>query len=447
MDYKPSNYISDTSKEYAIYVAQTRAIPRVSDGLKDGQRKALWLCRNKSDKIKTVALAGSMIAEELFYHGDSSASETISALAAPYINNNCFLDGIGSFGSKLSPRAWGAPRYTYVKRNSAAQDILFSDLNIIPLADNYDGSNQSAETFLPLIPTVLLNGVSGVAVGWSTEILPHKLSDLVEACVCVLDNKKIKQLKPYYNNYDIDIENIENNSWTLKGKIKILDHARVQIQEIPPGLKIEKLKEHLDDLEEKEKIQNYIDKSTEEINLVVQFKRGTTKDFNEDQLIDLFKLKTRITERIVVLDWQGKGIRTYENPESLVVEFVDWRLGWFYKRYQNLLNIAKLDLNYALAIKECFDKKLPDQLRDIASKKELTNLVDDITRKFSLTSEEVDRIVSMPLYRWTKEHFIKIKEEIVKQQDLVKEYTNILKDEQKIKDIFKNELLDLKKKY
>lgn len=447
MTHNSSEYMSSTSKEYATYVAQNRAIPRVTDGLKDGQRKMLYLMRNRADKIKTVALAGESIAQELFVHGDTSASETISALAAPFINNLCFLDGVGTFGSKISPRAWGAPRYTYVKRNSAAQDILYADLDIAPYVDNYDGSNQSVETFLPLIPTVLLNGVSGVAVGWSTEILPHKLTDLVDSCISAIDEKKIKSIKPYYSNYDIDINHIENNSWSLNGKVTIVDHATVKISEIPPGLKIEKLKEHLDDLEEKEKIQGYIDKSTETINIVVQFKRGSTKDYTVDSLIEMFKLRVRTTERIVVLDWSGKGVKTYDAPELLVTDFVAWRLNWFLRRYQNLLNLTNNDLNYTKAIKECFDKQLPDQLRGFQTKQDLVDAVKLITAKFNLTDEQVDKIVSMPSYRWTKENYTRVLDEIKSLTDLVVDYTTILNDKQKIKDIYKTELLAMRKKH
>ena len=285
-----SEYISKTSREYAIYVAENRAIPKLSDGLKDGQRKALWLTRYKHDKIKTVALAGSMIAEELFVHGDTSASETISALAAPYLNNICYLDGIGEFGSKITPNSWGAPRYTYVKRSKAAQDILYSDLDIVPMMDNYDGSNQSAATFLPIIPTVLLNGISGIAVGWSTEILPHKFSDLVNGCLSILEGKQVKQLRPYYDNYDLSIEHIENNSWLMRGKIKIQDSITAIVTELPPGLKLEKFREMLDNFEENDTIQGYTDKSTKQICVHINFKRAFLKTQTEDSLIDLFKI-------------------------------------------------------------------------------------------------------------------------------------------------------------
>ena len=447
MTEQPSDYVSRTSKEYALYVAQTRAIPRVTDGLKDGQRKALWMIRNKSDKIKTVALSGSLIAEELYVHGDASASETISALAAPYINNICFLDGIGAFGSKISPRAWGAPRYTYVKRNNVVQDILLADLDVTPLIDNYDGSNQSAETFLPLIPTVLLNGVSGVAVGWSTEILPHKFSDLTDSCISVLDNKKIKPLKPYYSQYNLDINHIENNSWTLNGKVEIIDHNTAKITELPPNMKIEKFKEFLDELEEKEKIQNYIDKSTEEIDIRVQFKRGLLKSVTTDQLVELFKIRTRVTERIVVLDWNGKSIKQYESPEPLIKDFVEWRLGWYKKRYERLLDDTAELLKFEDALKLCFDKKLPDKLSSFKNKQEVLDEVQKITKLSELSDKQIDKIVSMPSYRWTKESYTETLLEINRLTDFINSYLEILSDEQNIKNIYKDELQMIRKKY
>jgi len=168
-----SDYIKDTSRDYSIYVCEQRAIPNVSDGLKDSQRKALWTIRNKSEKIKTISLAGEMISGGLYLAGDTSAAMAISMLAAPYVNNVTLLDGIGAFGTRVAPvEGIGAPRYTYVKKNKSSDMLLYKDLDIVPVKDNYDGSTKQPEHFLPLIPLVLLNGVSGIAVGWSTDILP-----------------------------------------------------------------------------------------------------------------------------------------------------------------------------------------------------------------------------------------------------------------------------------
>ena len=441
-----SEYISKTSREYAIYVAENRAIPKLSDGLKDGQRKALWLTRYKHDKIKTVALAGSMIAEELFVHGDTSASETISALAAPYLNNICYLDGIGEFGSKITPNSWGAPRYTYVKRSKAAQDILYSDLDIVPMMDNYDGSNQSAATFLPIIPTVLLNGISGIAVGWSTEILPHKFSDLVNGCLSILEGKQVKQLRPYYDNYDLSIEHIENNSWLMRGKIKIQDSITAIVTELPPGLKLEKFREMLDNFEENDTIQGYTDKSTKQICVHINFKRAFLKTQTEDSLIDLFKIKSRVTERIVVIDLSGRAVKVYDTHHQLFDEFVSWRLEWYVRRYEDLLAKAQEDLIYANAIKMCFEAGFASKLQTFQNKKEVYDWVMKLLSS-KLKDEHINRIISLPSYKWSKENYNQVIDEIKDLKILEKSLFDTLNDGEKIIAIYKDELLNLKKKY
>lgn len=446
-----SKYIDRTSREYSLYVNEVRGIARIADGLKDGQRKALWLIRNKADKIKTVALGGQMIAEELYVHGDASANKSISELAAPFKNNICFLDGIGTFGSKLAPDAFGAPRYTYVKRSKAAEDILFTDLDIVPMMDNYDGSNQSASHFLPLIPTVLLNGVSGMGVGWSTEILPHSIGDLIDACIATLDDKKIKKLKPKFENYNVDISNIEGSSWNITGKVKVVDHSNVIIEELPPGLKIEKLREHLDKLEEEDKIAGYVDKSTDRVDVRVQFRRGRLADIigndSEESLIKFFKLRVRLTERLVVIGWDGKTIKTFDAPEDLVKEFVPWRLKWFVNRYQRLLDITTKDLLYFKTLKMCFDSNLIGSLQTLKSKQDVIDWVQRVTKSLKPLDEHVNKIVSLPSYKWAKEGYQEVVDEIKSLEITQQNYKDILASDEKMRSIYRDELLSLRKKY
>ena len=138
--YLTTDYIKSTSRDYSIYVCQTRGIPSVCDGLKDAQRKALFVIKPKADKIKTISLAGEMISQNVYLHGDASAAETLSLMAAPYCNNIPLLHGIGAFGTKIGPTDWGAPRYTYLKRNAHTDALVFTDYDIVPLKENYDGS-------------------------------------------------------------------------------------------------------------------------------------------------------------------------------------------------------------------------------------------------------------------------------------------------------------------
>lgn len=442
---KSSEYIKDTSKEYSIYVCSNRAIPSVTDGLKDGQRKFLWLMRNKADKIKTVSLSGLSIQEELFLHGDSSASDTISGLAAPYLNNITFLEGIGTFGTKVNPSAFGAPRYTYVRRNKAAENIIYTDLDVVPLKDNHDGSNKSAQTFLPIIPTVLLNGVSGIAVGWSTEILPHKLEDLIDGCINVLDNKKVKELKPFYNNYNVKINRIEGNSWEMIGTIDIVDTSTVRVIELPPDLNLEKFKDRLNTLEDEDKIRGYTDKSTDQINITIDFKRGSVKDMTPEQIIDLLKLRSRRTQRIVVIGWDSNSIQQYDKPEELVKDFVNWRLTWYTKRYEYLLELDEYELNFQKALKECFDKKLPAKILSIKTRELVKKTIEQTTKAFNLDDQQAEKILNLATYRWSEEYYDECIKRIKELEANIKTYKRILKNPQEIRDIYKEELVNLKK--
>lgn len=441
----PSEYVDITSKDYAIYVAENRAIPKVTDGLKAAQRKALWLMRNKAEKVKTASLAGEMIQSGLYVHGDAPAAEAVSALAAPYINNLPLLEGKGTFGTRVAPSAWGAARYTYVKRSKVAQELLYKDLDIVPLVDNYDGSTKEPDHFLPLVPIVLLNGISGIAVGWSSEILPHKLEDLVDACTKVLQGKKVPELIPTYSKFNIRTKRIEGNSWEFSGMVDIVDTSTARVIELPADLSLEKFKSKLDDLEDQGKIKSYIDKSTSQINVTIKFKKGSIKGWSEEKLLNLLKLKSKKTQRIIVIDWNGTSIRQYERAEELVKDFVEWRLTWHRKRFENLLANARDDLNFYRALEECFKQKLPEQILTLKTRKDVKNKIIQITKKFKLTDEQTERIVVIPSYRWAKDSLKEIKEKIKDIKLQIKEYEEILKDQNKLKNIYKEELKEIKK--
>ena len=446
MTQNSSNYILDTSREYSIYVCESRAIPKVADGLKDAQRKALWLLKSRSDKIKTVSLAGEMISSGLYLHGDASAAGAISMLAAPYVNNVPLLDGIGSFGTRVAPvEGIGAPRYTYVKRGKAAMELMFPDMDIVPVKENYDGSTIEPQHFLPLIPTVLLNGVSGIAVGWSTEILPRSFKSLVQATLDVLDGKKIKRISPSYELYNVGVKHLEENSWEFTGKAEIVDTSTVKITELPPELTLEKFKERLNSYEDDNKISTYTDRSTDTIDITIKMARGTVKDWNEARAIDYFKLRQKKSERIVVVDWNGKSIRQYETAEKVIEDFVAWRLGWYVTRYQNKVDKDSYELGFWEGVKLCFDDKLPARLGTIVDRASLDADVQTVTAKLKLDDKRVDRIVNLPAHRWTKDAYKQVLERIKELKANIKEYNRILKDPEVRKNLYREEVEALKK--
>lgn len=460
-----SDYINTSSREYAIYTAQNRAIPSSCDGLKDGQRKALWLMRNKSEKIKTVSLSGEMISANIFLHGDVSASDTISRLAAPYLNNIPLLEGLGAFGTRVSPDGWGAPRYTYVKKNKATELLLYTDLDIVPLKPNYDGSVMEPANFLPLIPLTLLNGMSGIAVGWSTEILPHSLKDIVSATLAVIDGKPVPMLIPQFDYLQTTVKSLGDNAYEFVGKIMIEGDNLVRVTELPPDMSLEKFKARLNQMEDDDQIHSYTDRSTKLINIEIRFKRGVISGkpasteivngkkvkvpavaaWTEADAIAFFKLKSKTTQRIVVLDFNNTSIKQYDHVEDLVKAFVDWRLTYYALRYTKMRDDLLRELNFACGIQACLKGGLPKWLPSADNKSAVDVKVRDLTAKIALTDDQIERIVSLPTYRWAKDAMEKVEGEIQTLSEQIVEYEAILADPVKIRQIYRKEVAQLLK--
>lgn len=440
-----SNYILETSREFSIYTCEHRAIPKW-DGFKDSQRKVLWLIKDKSEKIKTVSLAGEMISSGLYLHGDASAAGAISMLAAPYCNNVPLIEGVGAFGTRVSPvEGIGAPRYTYVKKNKLTNELVFSDLDVVPLKENYDGSTVEPVSFLPLIPLVLLNGVSGLAVGWSTEILRRKFSDLVDATIAALDGKKVKQLIPHYSLFDVKVNHLQDNVWEFTGKVKILDSSTIHITELPPDLTLEKFKQRLNALEDNGTINTYVDRSTKTIDITVKYARGTLKDKTEEDIISQLKLKQRATERLVILNPEGTSIIQYETAEKLVEDFVVWRLGYYTVRYQKKKDDDSYELIFWKGVKACFDKNLPARLPKKLNRDDIKSDIHDITKTIGLDDDQLNKIVNLPTYRWAKDAYQNVIDMIAKLEQNIRDYNAILSDPNALKQLYKTELQDLKK--
>jgi DNA gyrase/topoisomerase IV subunit A len=386
-----------------------------------------------------------MISSNRYLHGDAAAADTISLMAAPYCNNVPLLGGIGAFGTRIGPTDWGAPRYTYVKKGSHTDALIYQDYDIIPLKENYDGSVMEPKHFLPLIPLVLLNGVSGIAVGWSTEILPRSLSGLIDATIAAIDGKKkLPELLPAYEYLQTTVRGIGDNAFEFTGKV-VIDGSTVIVTELPPDLSPEKFKARLNKMEDEEQIQTYIDRSTKDIRIEVRFKRGTINGWTEARAIEFLKLKSKTTERLVVLDWDGNNIKQYSDAETLIRDFVEWRLGFYTIRYQKLISDATRELNWNLALKACYDKGLPGFLPKAENKAEIIGKIITMTAKINIDDGQRDRIAGLPSYRWAKDSYDEVVKKISDLRDVISGYEAILADPAKLRAIYKQEVLALRK--
>lgn len=439
-----SEYIKKISKEYALYVCENRGIPNIGDGLKSVQRKMLWTIKNRGDKIKTISLVGAAIEDNIYVHGDAAGSTAVSQMAAPYKNNVCLIDGIGNFGSRINPEGWAAPRYTYVKKNKITEKLVYTDINIVPLVENYDGSTMEPEMFLPLIPLILLNGVSGIAVGWATEILPRSYKNIVQACIDELKGKRLKRILPSFDYLDCDVSQIDHNSYEISGKIKKIDSSTVSVIELSPFISLEKFKENLDALEEKGIINSYQDKSTKTINVIVKYPRGSVKNKSDEDIIRELKLVQRKTENLVALDFNTGTPIQYKDEIHIIKEFVEWRLLWFTLRYEKIIEDDEYELTYFKGLKTCIQKKLSDKINKLKSKQLLKDEVNTLTSN-SLDDKQVERLVAIPFYKWTSDFINEVNDKIKKLEDGISKNKEILSDDENLKQIYISELEELKK--
>lgn len=445
MKFSPSQRINEDSREFALYTLNNRAIPTVTDGLKPVQRIILWLIRN-APKNKTFALVGKVMESKLYVHGDASVDDAIGKLAAPYNNNIPLVEGIGAFGTRVAPvEGIGAARYTSVQPAKFADAALYGDIDILPMAKNYDGSAVSPATFLPLIPLVLLNGVKGIATGYSTDILPRRLDDLIDATLRAIDGKPVKKMTPFWNRYDFQINELEDK-YEVIGKFKRDGTSRVIVTELPPNIDLEGYREHLIELEESDKINDWTDSSTDQINIMVKFKRGSLAEMTDEELIKMLKLRTTRTERIVVLDFDGKP-RLYESAELLVQEFVNWRLQWYVPRYERELEVERNRLTYWFSLHACMEAGLSKEFAGFKAKAGLKERITAIltAEEIPVVEENVEKISQLPAYRWTEEGraevAVKLQECIARIDDI----EDILAKPERRREIYRTEVAALKK--
>lgn len=179
--------------DYSMYVILDRALPNIADGLKPVQRRIVYamseLGLKATAKYKKSARTVGDVLGKFHPHGDSACYEAMVLMAQPFSYRYPFVDGQGNWGSPDDPKSFAAMRYTEA-RLSAYADVLLGELlqGTVDWVDNFDGTLQEPSLLPARLPNILLNGATGIAVGMASDILPHNLSEVADACVHLLDN-------------------------------------------------------------------------------------------------------------------------------------------------------------------------------------------------------------------------------------------------------------------
>lgn len=438
-----TEYLDQDYGNYAKYVIEHRAIPSVIDGFKPTQRKVIHIASkvwkgSNNKPLKIFQLGGKVASDANYHHGDASLSSAIVGMAQSFKNSMPLLDEIGQFGSLRSPEA-GAPRYISTKLNENFK-LLYKDFEL--LDSRYEeGIEIEPSFFLPIIPTVLLNGGSGIAVGFATNILNRNPVDLIESCIKELSNKRYDEPKPWYRGFtgSCNRDEVNSSTWILKGAYEVKNTSTVHISELPPSVTYEKYDKYLISKEDSKEIATYDDNSKSNIDYTLKFRRADLDKLIKSKRLDRFlKMEEKQSENLTMLDEHGK-LKIFDNVKDIIKYFVNFRLKYYDKRKDYLIKTLKEQL-IVLSNKAAFIKAIIDERLKINNVPKKTIVMWLSNANFNKVDDSYNYLLSMPIHTLTKEKY----EELLSQKAIQEKELDIVKSTLPI-DMYKKDLGDLKK--
>lgn len=369
---------------------------------------------------------------------NSSLENAIITMAQRFKNNMSLLEEIGQFGSLRSPDP-GAARYIGTKLNKNFR-LLYKDFELLDYKEE-EGVEIEPKFFLPIVPTILINGSSGIAVGFSSNILNRNPLDIISACESVIKERKISDVKPHNNFFTGDyVQDTENHKkWFIRGKVDVINTTTVKIKELPPSMTYEKYEDILDLLVESKAIVSYEDNCKDSIDYTVKFTRESLSQLTEEKILRTLKLEETETEIFTTLDETGK-LRIFETSKDIIEYFVKFRLTYYIKRKVYLLDKMRYDLK-VLANRGRFIKFILDNKLEIKGRGKDDIINDIIKLGLEKIEDSYDYLLRMPLWSLTKELFDKLKEDYKSKKVDIESLLLV-----EPKDMYLDDLSELKKK-
>ncbi|HMA99766.1 MAG TPA: DNA gyrase subunit A [Spirochaetota bacterium] len=438
--------LNNDQKRYSRYVCDSRAIPNEIDGLKPVQRRILWTMWNSVARkyyTKTVKIAGLVMGYHP--HGDAAITDAISAMAQDFTfaNNYPLVAGEGTFGDVLDPKAVASPRYTEVKISDFALDAgLFESIPDIDYTANYDETSREPVYFVPKVPLVLLNNITGIATGFRCHIPGHKLTDIVNSMIKVLKKRSPGAIKPWYKNFSGKSSYWRNDNgfmvYTTGFGFKKKDKT-FYLTAAPQSWHREKVINLLDDIISRKNtpVKNYIDHSTSNYKIELVLKKGSR--MTSAGLQEIFaKVNNEIIVQNVITD---EGKLKNDSTAQIIKNFCRRRKIHLVRRFKRLaaLESEKISKNNELIrfIKEKWNQKV----LNIKNRKQFEGRLKRAKFKY------FEWLSSIPVYRMTIEEVAKCRKAITEAKKMLKYYQGLYKQNSKLNKFIIDEITALKDKW
>ena len=498
-DVRPISIVDEMKRsylDYAMSVIVARALPDARDGLKPVHRRILYSMHEQGhlpDRkyVKSARVVGDVMGK-YHPHGDSAIYDALVRMAQDFSMRLPLIDGQGNFGS-VDGDPPAAMRYTECRLAQPAMALLDDiDKDTVDFQENYDGNEKEPVVLPARFPNLLANGAGGIAVGMATNIPPHNLGEIIDACVALIDDPalSIEDLIKIVPGPDFPTGatilgrqgirtayHLGRGSIVMRGKVEIetlrREREAIIITEIPYQVNKAHMVERIGELVREKKIDGIADIRDESdrqgYRVVVELKRDAMPDVVLNQLYRFTPLQSTFGANMVALDGGRPLVMTLKD---LLAAFVAFREEVVSRRTKFLLNKARdrahVLVGLALAVAN-IDEVIrliraapdPNSAREALMEREwpaatvaaLIELIDDPRHKVSATgtakfsAEQAKAILDLRLQRLTALGRDEIKEELDKLAAEIRDYLDILRSRARILAIVKDELAAVKAEF
>ena len=462
--------VQDSFLDYSMSVIVARALPDLRDGLKPVHRRILYSMFDSGytpDKQyrKCARVVGDVMGK-YHPHGDSSIYEALVRMAQDFSYRHMLIDGHGNFGNMDGDGA-AAMRYTESRLSKISlellRDIKKDTVDFIP---NFDETEKEPSVLPSRFPNILVNGTMGIAVGMATNIPPHNLGETIDACVAYIDNHDItiSEMMEYIKGPDFPTggiilgnSGIKKAYETGRGTITIRCKATIEegngrskivISELPYGINTLDLKTKIGELVRDkvlEGIADYHDATSIEkgVNIIITLKKEANANVVLNNLYKHTALQSTFGIIFLMLD---NGTPKTLNIKEIISKYIDYQKEIIIRRTKFDLNKAEERVHILEGYKIALDN-IDEVIKIIKTAESDVIARENLQKRFGLSEIQANAILELKLRRLTGLEREKIESELAELLKTIEELRSILASEEKVLEIIKNELLDIKNKY